>query len=697
MSAELLAPPATPAGAPPHPGPAMRGDGGLARAERLFQRIDAWVQRAVPPEANPLAHLGPVANLLFAIAVASGVALLIWYSPSIHLAYGSLQTLGGRSPGGWMRSVHRYSSDGAILFVVLHAIRALAARQVTGARWLPWLSGVVLLGALWFIGWTGYWLVWDERGQLVARASLAFADVLPVFGGPLGRLLTTDESMPSLLFFVVFFIHMLLPLGFVAGMCVHLARLSRAKIFPNRTLGWWTLAAVAAVAILVPATSAGPARLAVTPERFSFDAWYLWPLALTERMSGGGLWLLTAALFAGLGGLPWWLARRRPRVAFQASVEQSRCHACTQCAQDCPFSAITMVPRTDGKRFNAQASVDPALCVGCGVCAGSCDSEGIGLPWLDVRRETQRIEQMVLAAAQRGDQPLLALVCTESHGGWSRFDAAAWRDTLPGCTVLPVPCIGWIAPKLMERALAAGAAGIVVLGCSTGEAACREGARWFDLRTNGQRKPGFHPDRAGAHPDRVLRLAFDPTTPGRTRAAVAMFASGVRPALAPRPRARIVIAATLLAAALSVATIAGTFVPFRNPAPDAPELVLSIEAWGDWTEATPATAADLAKRPVHMRNVAVTTHRERSPVRLRLTVDGVATEETLRPLGLAHDGACLALARRPLTAGPHAIDVEIFTAPGAAPKFTWQGRVELAPRRASVVLFSPAAGFRLVP
>ena len=100
--------------------------------------------------------------------------------------------------------------------------------------------------------------------------------------------------------------------------------------------------------------------------------------------------------------MPWIFGRRRKPVTFQAEVEVSRCHACTQCVQDCPFDAITMVPRTDGKRFPSQAQVDPARCVGCGVCAGSCDSEGIGLTWFDTRTEEARIEAEVASVLATG-------------------------------------------------------------------------------------------------------------------------------------------------------------------------------------------------------------------------------------------------------------------------------------------------------
>jgi len=78
-------------------------------------------------------------------------------------------------------------------------------------------------------------------------------DALPVFGEPLGRLYVADRTVPSLLFFVIFFLHMLLPLGIAVGLTVHLARLSRAQLLPRRELSVALVAALALASFAVPA------------------------------------------------------------------------------------------------------------------------------------------------------------------------------------------------------------------------------------------------------------------------------------------------------------------------------------------------------------------------------------------------------------------------------------------------------------
>ena len=680
--------PASPPFAGAAPASSVRGEKWLAPCDRLAGRVDAWLHHHISPDANPLLQTGAIANVLFAVAVASGIAMLFWYSPSVTKAYDSLATLDGYSLGGWVRTLHRYSSDACMLFVLLHTARVFFARKITEARWLPWVSGVVLLGLLWFIGWTGYWLAWDERGQLVALNTIKAADALPIFAGPRARLFVSDRTVPSLLFFVVFFVHLLLPLSIVAGLAVHLMRLSRSKIFPHRALMWWTIGAVAVVSIFVPATNAAPAQMAVTPDRFTLDWWYLWPLAFAGRFSGGGLWAALFAICVGVGGLPWWLHRRRPRASFQASVTLAQCHGCTQCSQDCPFDAITMVARTDGRKSLLQSQVDPARCVGCGVCSGSCDTHAIELPWIDSRAELQRLEAFVVEAVAGGRSPLIALVA--DHG------ASLGRDLLVGYHVVAVPSVSWVQPKLIERVIAKGAAGVVVLDCADGELPGRDASRWFLDRLAGTRKPAFNTYRAD--PTKVVYLTHDAAQPELTRAAAAAFAStNAKPVATVRPLWRALALSVGLSAVLAALTLAGSHAPFRNPAPAAPELVLSFTLWGDWVDSSKIDAKREAAKPIHMRNVNA-GRRTRSAVRLVLSVDGVVSENVVQPLGLSHDGACIAEIRRPLPPGQHDVSVAIFTSPDAlTPKVTWKGTPDFRARRATVLSYDPNDGFRLEP
>ena len=112
--------------------------------------------------------------------------------------------------------------------------------------------------------------------------------------------------------------------------------------------------------------------------------------------------------------VPLW-TRPRPEARPAKSVVNERaCTGCEQCMLDCPFDAITMVERTDG-RAGMVARVNPDRCVSCGICIGSCAPMAIGpvgrtgrdqlaLLRAFVERERPRARDVVAERTQRSRQ-----------------------------------------------------------------------------------------------------------------------------------------------------------------------------------------------------------------------------------------------------------------------------------------------------
>src|SRR5262245_93917 len=106
------------------PPPAIRAEGFLRRLENTWHFLDRLIHSSIPPALNPLGQLGAIANTCLIIAVVTGIVLLFWYTPSVHHAYESLERIKTSSwLGQMMRSLHRYSSDGCVFFILLHAAR----------------------------------------------------------------------------------------------------------------------------------------------------------------------------------------------------------------------------------------------------------------------------------------------------------------------------------------------------------------------------------------------------------------------------------------------------------------------------------------------------------------------------------------------------------------------------------------------
>lgn len=362
----------------------VRGKWFLDYFDRFFRKLDNLTSHYIPDNYNPFTQAGAVANVSFMVALITGFILLIWYRPSVFQAYNILQSFNeGHFIGSLMRSLHRYSSDVCLLFVFFHAFKVFFGGRFTGSRSLAWITGIIGTFLIWFDGWLGYWLVWDERGGLVAASSARILDVIPIFAEPLAASFLTNSSFNSLLFFIVFFLHILVPLGFGIALWLHVSRLSKPRFFTSWKFAWVITLSMIVLSIVFPADLAEKANMLSYPESFSGDWYYLLPLFFTERLQCGLLWIMFFSISLFLISIPWIF--KRPTATTQPTVDEPVCNGCTQCFHDCPYNAITMQVRQFGdiKKSEQVAWIDPNICVSCGICVGSCDPVAIDYPDLN--------------------------------------------------------------------------------------------------------------------------------------------------------------------------------------------------------------------------------------------------------------------------------------------------------------------------
>ena len=630
---------------------------------RGLQKIFPWLDRAVgavlPESLNPMLHTGAIAMVSLLVATATGIILLTWYRPSVAMAWQSVEVMSNSPFQGFHRSLHRYSSDAAVMFGTIHALRSLFEGRFGGARWLAWVTGGILMLLLWAIGWTGYWLVWDMRGQLVAVATAKLMDVLPIFGDQVSRSFLTDPGVNSLLFFVVFFFHMLVPLALGVVAWLHINRLSRPRFLTDRPMTVWTIAFLSLLCVLYPAMSAEPARMTAIGSELTMDWWYLLPLAFTERLTGGALWgiaLVSGALFFSL---PWWPLQRRTEPA---NVIASRCNACTRCYQDCPYAAIEMIARTDGNpNYDTQAFVIESKCVSCGICAGSCDTAGIGMDSFGSIEQRRRIEGWLKDALAQDDSPHIGFICAESAGAGLELDHATGISAeLPGYRLLRVPCAGWVHPLMVERALRRGAAGVLIVTCGPGECLYREGAVWTEQRMTGQREPTLRSEKVS--PEQITVLGLDRTRKAEflTRATALLGGGPSEPPGTQRHPALRMVAATFVALVFAALTGVVSDWGYASPRRDNSELVVSFSHPGASTKnCRTLSEAELTEIPRHMRK-PIQCDRSRAAVRLLVQIDGVEVVHKSIPAGgIWGDSNSVALERIPVEEGRHIVRIAI--------------------------------------
>ena len=248
--------------------------------------------------------------------------------------------------------------------------------------------------------------------------------------------------------------------------------------------------------------------------------------------SNGAVWVFACTITLMLCALPWLPPLRRKAAAV---VDLANCNGCTRCVEDCPYNAVSMQPRSDGRVFDLEARVDPALCVSCGICMAACPTTmpfrrrsdlvpGIDLPQFSAQALRQRLEQA--SAGLKSDARVLLIGC--DHG------AKVETLDIDGVAGVSLPCIAALPPSYIDYALSRGLAeGVFLTGCR--EEACynRWGVAWMEQRLTGERDPAL---RGRVPRDRIGKLWAAETDSAKLREAVKAFRARLSAASAERRR-----------------------------------------------------------------------------------------------------------------------------------------------------------------
>jgi ferredoxin len=595
----------------------------------LVGGLDRVFDRIYSSKYNPLHRTGTVASLCLTVALVTGVYLLFVYE--IARPYESI--VGIQKDvflGRWIRALHRYVSDAAVIAVLIHVVRLVIQGKTWGPRALAWITGVLLAGAMFLSAATGFVLVWDEFGQKLAVAGAKMLRLLPLFPEPPDRAFVGDKPIAGPFFFMNLFLHVAVPLGMICFLWLHTSRLARAAWFPERRVVWCTLIGLVALSLLWPAPLPPAADLLVIPGRVSTDWFYAFWLPVVQGSPAAGL-LITGLLGGSLLLLPW---VARPRTAVRAPAafaDPDRCEGCQQCFRDCPYDAIQMVPGKHPEKYPLLASVLPNLCVSCGLCAGSCASLAIGPEGRTATHQLTSARELV-AATEKPDKRTLLVSCRNNGGIPAKLTARF--GTNGSVSSFEVDCAGTLHPGTVSY-LGGHFGATVILGCPAQNCIHREGAHLADLRILAERRPAV-PGRIAQLPVRVFH--YSPGEWPEIAAALEGPANGsttgrrglVRRALRP-------VVATGFSALLLGGLALGSEWP-QGAGPDHALLRLGWRLAGQVKErCRDLTPEEQARRPVHMRKARECVSEVLS-YDLRAAVDGrVVAEKTVRSPGLRAD------------------------------------------------------------
>ncbi len=440
---------------------------------------------------NPFYHLGSLTFFFFWIVLVSGIYVFIFFETNVAGAYQSVEYMTHDQwwMAGIMRSLHRYASDAAVITIFIHMIREFGRDRYRGVRWFSWFTGVPTLWLVVVLGISGYWLVWDMLAQYVALATAELIDWIPVLPGSIAFNFLPGQ-LSDRFFTLMAFLHLAgFPVALVFLLWIHVSRISQIDFNPPKELAIGTMVALLALSLLKPAISHGPADLGQAPTALKLDWFYLNIYPVIDILGPGWAWGLANGITVLLLLLPW--LPKRGELA-PAEVKLPFCNGCGQCAVDCPYGAVTMQPRTDGRpKTEFEPQMDVSLCTACGICTGSCVSSnpfrmkkqtletGIEMPWYSADRLRNEADDRL--AKLSGSERIILFGC--DHG------AQISKLEQPGIGIITLPCTGMLPPSLVDYVLKKGADGVFITGCRNGDCYHRFGNTWVDQRVAGLREP----------------------------------------------------------------------------------------------------------------------------------------------------------------------------------------------------------------
>ncbi len=432
------------------------------RGHQLFQKISSLFGKVYSTGLNPLYHLGGMAVLLFVIACISGIYIFVFYDINPRHAWNSVEAMSANIFNGWMRSIHRYSSDLLVIFILLHLLHTLITSKFK--RLVSWISGIISFLIVILIGVTGYILVWDQKAKLTGYLTARLFSGLPIFDPSIaGAFLLNDLTTVGGFFKVALFGHIVFSLMTVIVIWIHVLRISKPRIFPPKKLIVYAVIALGIISLLFPVKSDPPAQASNLPIHTTFDWYYYFGYYLMKLFSVNQNWIILIGSGLLLCIVPYIFKRKnRPPV----HIDLDKCDACNLCSYDCPYEAIDMLIK-DGER---KAILSPDKCVGCCICIGSCAEHAISHP---------QFPQLVLHSREKAD--ITVFSC-------SYFPDPEFPHEL---TIVhyKVPCTGSVMPKDVQQILTNNSRKVALLSCE--DCYYRLGETWTIKRFLRKRAPAF--------------------------------------------------------------------------------------------------------------------------------------------------------------------------------------------------------------
>jgi ubiquinol-cytochrome c reductase cytochrome b subunit len=156
------------------------------------------MQHPVPRGATWWYVFGSATLLAFIIQVVTGIVLAAMYVPAPDVAYRSLQFITHEAfLGSFLRGLHSWSATAMVVLVGLHMIQVFLFAAYKFPRETNWMTGVVLLGLVLAMAFTGQILRWDDNGVWSTVVIIKMVGRVPFFGEELARFIQNGDVVSA--------------------------------------------------------------------------------------------------------------------------------------------------------------------------------------------------------------------------------------------------------------------------------------------------------------------------------------------------------------------------------------------------------------------------------------------------------------------------------------------------------------------
>lgn len=432
------------------------------KGHQYYQKFASFFGKIYSTDLNPLYNLGALSILFFNIACITGIYIFIFYNIDPRHAWDSVEAISANTFNGWMRTLHRYSSDLLVIFILLHLIHSLFTGRYK--KLISWISGIISFIVVILIGVTGYMLVWDQKAKLTGYLTAKFFAALPLFDPSIaGAFILNDLDIVGGFFKVALFGHIIFSLATLIIIWIHVIPISKPKIFAPKKLVIYTCVAIGIVSFIFPVKSDPPAQHSFLPLATTFDWFYYFGYYLMKIFTVNQNWLIMVGSGCLLSILP--LIFKKKKI-IPVSIDLDICDACNLCSYDCPYEAIDMLMYNG----NRKAILSADKCVSCGICIGSCREHAITHPLFPLYNviESHKKDLTVFSCSYFPDVDFPEDISIQQY---------------------KVPCLGSVMAKDVQEILKNNSKAVALLGCE--DCYYRKGKTWTLSRFIRDRAPAF--------------------------------------------------------------------------------------------------------------------------------------------------------------------------------------------------------------